>query len=163
MRPTRPSSLLLAIALAAVAAYVVVRAAYGSLPLLPRFAPLTLALVAVAEGYTGSTIRARIAGRPRTRPVLPLVVARTAALAKASSLAGAVVAGVYGGLLAYTLPRRGDLAAAGSDSVTSALGVVAALCLTAAALFLERSCRTPELPGPPGDGVGFPTPGPGGE
>ena len=53
------------------------------------------------------------ARRPGTRPVQPLVAARAVLVAKASALAGAIMAGAWAGLLAYVLPRSGDVAAAG--------------------------------------------------
>jgi hypothetical protein len=81
--------------------------------------------------------------------VVPLVVARLAALAKASSMGAAVCLGIYAALLAYTLPERDRLAAAGPDALVSGTGVVGGLLLAAAALVLERACRTPDPPGAP--------------
>jgi hypothetical protein len=54
--------------------------------------------------------------------------------------------GIWAGLLVYVVPRLGQLAAAGNDTATAAFGVVAAVALTAAALWLEYSCRTPAPP-----------------
>ena len=85
-------------------------------------------------------------GRPRGRPLHPMQVARAAVLAKASSTAGAVLLGAYGGLFAWTLPRRAQLAVAERDAVVAGLTALAALALVAAALVLERACRTPEDP-----------------
>lgn len=127
-----------------VAAYLVVRAGYGDLPPLPRYAPASLVALALAEAVGGSGVRARLAGTRGLRPLPALTVARAAALAKASSLVGALVTGGYGALALYTLSRRSDVAAARRDSVISVLGVLAAIALTAAALYLERSCRTPK-------------------
>lgn len=151
-----------------VAAYLVVRAGYGDLPPLPRYAPASLVALALAEVVGGSGVRARLAGSRGLRPLPALTVARAAALAKASSLVGALVTGGYGALALYTLSRRSDVAAARRDSVISVLGVLAAIALTAAALYLERSCRTPKPPdaatsGPPASGVpGQRPPGPAG-
>lgn len=150
MRSTRLTVLAAVAVAAGIAAYALARIGYGDLPPLPRYAPLTLVLLAAAEFATGSSIRARLAGRPRTRPIVPIAVARTAALAKASSVAGAFFTGGYGGLLVYTLGESDRLAAAQADAVTSFLGVLAALGLTAAALYLERGCRTPDPPQLPG-------------
>ena len=70
----------------------------------------------------------------------PLLAARTAALAMAASRAGALVAGLYGGMAIGLLPSWSTTA--GRDSVilgglTSALG----LGLAAVALWLERICQ----------------------
>jgi len=83
-------------------------------------------------------------GRPRGRPLHPMQVARAAVLAKASSTTGAVLLGVYGGLFAWTLPRRAELALAERDALVSGVTALAALLLVLAALVLERACRTPD-------------------
>lgn len=146
MRPTRPGPLLGAGLLAAVVAYLVVRTSYGSLPPLPGYAPVTLVLLALFEAGLARTVRERIAGRPsrRGRSLHPLQVARAAALAKASSMAGAVLAGLYGGFLGHVLPLQAEQAR--DDAVVAGASCVAALALTGAALLLERACRTPDVP-----------------
>lgn len=144
MTPTRPRDLLVAGLVAAVLVHLLVRLAYGSLPPIPTFAGATLGVLGIAEAVGGSSLRARIERRPGTRPVAPLVAARAVLVAKASSLAGAVMSGVWAGLLAYTLPRSGDIAAAAEDSVGAAVGLACALGLVAGALWLERCCRAPD-------------------
>jgi hypothetical protein len=79
-------------------------------------------------------------------PVQPLVAARSLALAKASAVVGAVMTGVWAGLLVYVLPRLDFLAAADADARTGTVGVAAALSLVGAALWLEYCCRTPTPP-----------------
>ncbi|MDT5023600.1 MAG: hypothetical protein QOE61_26, partial [Micromonosporaceae bacterium] len=83
---------------------------------------------------------------PRAGAVNPLLVARYAVLAKASSLAGAIFAGAYGGVAAWALSERGQLNVADADLPPSVAGLVGALALVAAALLLERACRVPEPP-----------------
>ncbi len=119
---------------------------YGELPRLSWFLPLSLALLALAEVMAAGQLRARIRRLPGTRPVEPLAAARSLALAKASAVVGAVMAGVWAGLLVYVLPRLDFLAAAADDALTGAIGVLAAASLVAAALWLEYSCRTPTPP-----------------
>lgn len=126
--------------------WVAVRQWYGDLPRLSWFLPLSLALLALAEAIAGSQLRAGIRRRPGARPVRPLVAARSVALAKASSLVGAVMLGLWGGLLAYTLGQLSYLAAAPADARTAGVGMVAALSLVTAALWLEWCCRTPRTP-----------------
>lgn len=148
MRPTRLSVLAALVLFAAAAGWALAEIAYGSLPPLPRYAPATLLLLAVAVGWTAASVRARLQGRPGTRPIVPMAVARHAALAKACSGAGALFAGFWAGVLIYTGSRL-DQRAAASDALTSVLGIVAALALVAAALWLERVCRVPRPPAKP--------------
>jgi hypothetical protein len=94
------------------------------------------------------TTRNRLAGKPGTHPVDPLAVARYAALAKASSLVGALAAGAYAGILAYILPLR-DAPGPHSDAFVAGVGVAAGLSLVIAAYTLERVCRVKRPKGPP--------------
>lgn len=119
---------------------------YGELPRLSWFLPLSLALLALAEVIAAGQLRARIRRRPGAPPVQPLVAARSLALAKASAVVGAVMTGVWAGLLLYVLPRLDFLAAASDDARTGTVGVLAALSLVAAGLWLEYTCRTPTPP-----------------
>jgi len=65
-------------------------------------------------------------------------------VAKASALGGAVMAGVWLGLLAHVLPRRADIAAASGDSAAAGIGLACALGLVGGALWLEHCCRNPD-------------------
>lgn len=146
MRPTRLVTLV-AVALAAAAgAFGLLLVGYGDIPAVPLTAPVSLAVLAAGEGYVAPSVRARLAGRPRTRPILPLTVARMAAFAKASGLVGALAVGAYVGLLGYVASHRGGRTAT-HDTVSAGLGLAAAVGLTAAALALEWVCRVPGRPG----------------
>ncbi len=154
----------------AVATWLLVRVAYGDLPPLRWWLPAPLALLAVAEAVAARTLRTRLhdlraaravgrgqapegARRPENvRPVEPMLVARLAVLAQASAYVGAVLLGVWLGVLAHVGPSVGRLQAAGSDAVTAALGVLVAGALVAAALWLESVCRVP----PDDEGEGGP-------
>jgi hypothetical protein len=150
VRPTRPGPLLALVAGFAVLLHVLADRAYGSVPQLPVYAPVTLVLLAVTELGMAKVVSDRLAhrldrrGRPRGRPLHPMQVARAAVLAKASSTAGAVLLGAYAGLFAWTLPRRAEQAFAERDALISGLSALSALALVAAALVLERACRTPD-------------------
>ena len=150
MTPTRPGTLLGLVVGFGLLAYVVAATAYGSLPVLPRFAPVTIVLLAVVELGMAKVVRDRMEhrrderGRPRGRPLHPMQVARAAVLAKASSAGGAVLLGIYGGLLSWTLPRRQELAASEQDALVAGLSAVACLGLVVVALLLERVCRRPD-------------------
>ena len=147
MTQTRPRDLLAVALVTAVLANLLFRLSYGSLPQIPLFAGVTFGVLGAAEAVAGNVLRARIRRRPGARPVQPLVAARAVLVAKASSLAGAIMTGVWGGLLGQVLPRAGAVTAAGSDSLAGTVGIVCALGLVAGALWLEHCCRTPDDPG----------------
>ena len=77
---------------------------------------------------------------------LELAVADPNALLPLVKHAGAIFAGFYAGVLVWLLAQRSRLAAAGNDTPATAGGLVAALALIAAALWLERACRVPRRP-----------------
>ncbi|WP_127781842.1 DUF3180 domain-containing protein [Rhodococcus sp. X156] len=147
MRFTRWQDLLTILVVAALASWLLVRTSYGSIPPLPRFAGLTLLALAVAELVLAFVLRSRIQRRGERRDdarlLDPLMAARSVALAKASSLVGSLMAGLWGGLLLYTAQNRAVLTAAAQDLPGAAIGVVSSLLLVAAALWLEQCCRTP--------------------
>ena len=141
MKPTRVSLLVLVAVVAGAAGYAITRSSYDTLPTPNLVALLWLALLAIAEFYIAVMTRARLAGRAGTRPINPLVVARFVALAKASSVVGAIAGGGYAGFLIWV--AKLDTPASSRDTRTSAFGVGFALLLVAAALFLEHVCRVP--------------------
>lgn len=143
MRPTRLGVLLLVAVVAAVLGYLLVDSAYATLPPLPRYAPVTLALLAVVELGLARVVRDRVArrARPGARSLHPMQVARAAALAKASSPTGALLAGGYGGVFAWLLPKEASQQR--TDLLVSGVSALAALGLVIGALLLERACRAP--------------------
>ncbi|SNS72548.1 Protein of unknown function [Geodermatophilus saharensis] len=170
MRPVNRRDLVVVTAGLALAAWLVVRATYGSLPPLRWWLPVPLAVLAVAEALGARTLRGRLAaqraarrggprreepGAPLVRPVEPMLVARLAVLAQASAYVGAVFTGVWAGVLLHVAPSVSRLSAAGSDTVTAVVGIACAAALTAAALWLESVCRVPPDGDdePPGDGA----------
>ncbi|WP_232661564.1 DUF3180 domain-containing protein [Pseudonocardia sp. TRM90224] len=144
MTPTRPRDLLAAGLLALLVANILVRMTYGSLPSIPLFAGATLGVLGIAELLGGNSLRARIKRKPGTNPIQPLVAARAVVVAKASAMAGAIVAGAWAGLLAHVLPNSATVTAAASDTASALVGLVSALVLVGGALWLERCCRAPE-------------------
>lgn len=144
MKPTRPIDLITAGVVAAVVVYLLVQLVYGSLPRLPLLAGVTLLVLAIAEVLLGNALRARIEGRPGTQPVQPLLAARAVTVAKASSVAGAIMAGAWLAVLGYVLPLGDEIDAAAGDTGAAVVGLASALALVAAALWLERCCRTPD-------------------
>jgi chromate transport protein ChrA len=144
LRPTSISVLVVAGLAAAAVGWLVLSFSYSRLPALPWTPALLLAVLAVAEGLLAQNTSARIQRKPGALPVQPLAVARYVALAKASSLVGAIFAGFSAGLVGWLLVEPTQAA---SDDVPSTTGgLAAALALIGAALWLERSCRVPEEP-----------------
>jgi hypothetical protein len=133
MRPTSGSVLVVAGLLAAAAGWLLLSFFYSNWPAPPWLPVIVLAVLAFGEGFLAQNTAARVQRRPGALPVEPLAVARYAVLAKASSLAGALYV-----FEPTKFARDAVPAAAG--------GVLAALALVAAALWLERSCRVPEQP-----------------
>lgn len=111
----------------------------------PWLAPVTLWLLAGAVFLWALLSRPRLQRKPGARPMPPMVAARTAALAMASSRAGAVVGGFYAGVALAAVPSletqagRETTWAAGAASLGS-------FALVAAALWLEHLCRLPQDP-----------------
>ncbi|OLF07800.1 hypothetical protein BLA60_26120 [Actinophytocola xinjiangensis] len=144
MHFTRARDLVVAGLLAAGVGYILFSTFYADLPRIPRYAGFTLLVLAVVEAVLGGSLRSRIRHRDGARPVQALTAARAVALAKASSLLGAIMFGVWLALLAYVLPRRLDLTAAASDTPGAVIGIGCSVLLIGAALYLEWCCRTPD-------------------
>ena len=156
MTPTRIRTLLLTAAAFAVVSWLVGRLIYSRLPPLPWTMVPALVVAAGAEAVTGRGLRARILGRPGTKPPHPLQVARMVALAKASSLAAAVIGGVAAG---FAVSAASSLPASvpGHDVITAGTTLGASVILAVAALYLEHCCR---VPGDPDRGPYVPPPRP---
>lgn len=139
MRRTRWTDLLVICVLIGVAAYLLARLGYNSLPPLSYGVPVPIAVLALIEFAAARRVRAAVRHDPRVRPLHAIAVARLVALGKASSLVGAGVAGAALGLLGELLPSVSSLRAAGHDVQVAALLLAAALLLVAAGLLLERA------------------------
>jgi hypothetical protein len=148
--PTRTRDLLVAGLVAALVVNLFVRLTYGSLPAFPLLAGATLGVLGLAEALAGNALRARIRRRPGTAPVQPLVAARAVLVAKASALAGAIMAGAWAGVLVHVVPRSAEVVAAAADAAAAGVGLLCALGLVGGALWLERCCRTPDDERPDG-------------
>jgi len=164
VKPTRISTLVIIAVVCAAAGWVLLRAVYAKLPPLPWTGVPALLIAAVAEVWTGRDLRARIAGSSRRgsgpgargsgpgardlKPPAPLFVSRMVALAKASAVAAAIIAGFAAGFDFYL---AGSLTASvpREDALTAVITFVAAVLLGCAALYLENSCRVPEDPDEP--------------
>jgi cobalamin synthase len=143
MHFTRARDLAAAGLVTAVLVHLLVRVLYGQLPAMPTFAGVTLLVLAVVEAVLAFSLRSRIRNPGEGRPLQPLTAARAVALAKASSLLGAIMLGAWLGLGVYVLPRRAEITAAAADFRSTVVGVTCSALLIAAALWLEWCCRTP--------------------
>lgn len=143
MHFTRARDLVVAGLLAAGIVFLIMQVAYGDLPPLPTFAGVTLLVLGIVEVALGASLRSRIHKPEGGRPLQPLTAARAVALAKASSLLGAIMLGAWLGILGYLVPRRGEVTAAAEDLPSAVIGLGCAAALIAAALYLEWCCRTP--------------------
>jgi hypothetical protein len=130
----------------AVVGYLLIRRFFGDIPDFTVFGGLTMAGLAAVEAIAAHNTRARIERRPRAGVLNPLLVARLAVLAKASSLAGAIFAGAYGGVAVWALSERDRLDVADRNLVPALVGLGGAVALVVAALVLERACRVPKQP-----------------
>ena len=156
MKPTRVSVLVIIAALCAVAGWLLLRGVYAKLPPLPWTGVPALLIAAMAEAWTGRDLRARIAARRGSgqragrdlKPPAPLFVSRMVALAKASSVAAAIIAGFAAGFDFY-LAGSLNASVPREDALTAVITFVAAVVLACAALYLENSCRVPADPGEP--------------
>ena len=163
MKPTRISTLVIIAVVCAAAGWLLLRAVYAKLPPLPWTGVPALLIAAAAEVWTGRDLRARIAGPGRgsgqgargsgqgardLKPPAPLFVSRMVALAKASAVAAAIIAGLAAGFDFY-LAGSLNASVPREDALTAVITFVAAVLLGCAALYLENSCRVPEDPDAP--------------
>jgi hypothetical protein len=146
VKPTRPRDLIVVFLGVGVVAHLIVSLTYGSLPSFPAPAGATLGVLGLAEAVAGWILKGRVERRAGSRPVEPLVAARAVLVAQASAVGGALVGGLWAGLLVYVLPRASTVTAAASDTTAAVIGLLCALVLVGGALWLERCCRTPDDP-----------------
>jgi hypothetical protein len=143
MRPTSPSLLAALTVLSGTAGWAGARLADGlggRALQIPPSAPLAMAIFAVALLIWTLLARPRLLRKPGTRPLAPLVAARSAALALAASRTGALVLGLYGGAAVGLMPRWNT--GQGRESVlASGLSAVGALLVMVIGLWLEKLCR----------------------
>jgi hypothetical protein len=167
VKPTRISTLVIIAVVCAAAGWLLLRAVYAKLPPLPWTGVPALLIAAVAEAWTGRDLRMRIAGTHRRgsghgargsgqgardlKPPAPLFVSRMVALAKASAVAAAIIAGLAAGFDFY-LAGSLNASVPREDALTAVITFVAAVLLGCAALYLENSCRVPEDPDAPEPG-----------
>lgn len=102
---------------------------------------LTIGLLAVAVFGVGWPVRQWVNG-DKSRRIDALRAARTAALAKAASAAGSILAGLFLGVVVHYLPTA-SIAARRSELIVAGADVLVSLLLLAVGLIVERYCRVP--------------------
>lgn len=143
MRRTRLADVAVLFVLAALATYAVLRAAYADLPTVQWFTAVPLLALGAAEFVTAGRVRAAVLHKPDHKPVTAIAIARCVALAKASILGGAGLAGVVAGLLVRVVPQAGRVDAAKHDVATGSVLLVASVVLIACGWRLERATVDP--------------------
>lgn len=149
MGPTRKRDLAAATVAAVVVGYLSLVLLYRWFPPITLWSGTSLAVLAAAEAGWGVHVRARIRageigmGGGRLHP---LTVARSVFAAKASAWVGALMAGWWAGAAGYLLQHRAEMRVAAADTPGALVASGCALALTAAALWLQYCCRSPEPP-----------------
>ncbi|GAA2144543.1 DUF3180 family protein [Glycomyces algeriensis] len=161
LKPTAPSTLAVVGLIGAALTLLLVARYYQQAPELAWYNSVVLfalaALLAWMAWTTRKTLRpsrrqaqaASAGGLPSRAPGRlegpehALQIARFAVLAKAAAIAGAAFFGAYLGFTVWLAVQSGRLTAAAEDLPSAVLGTVACAALTAAALWLEHSCRIP--------------------
>lgn len=143
---TKPSQLITAALISIIVSWLIVRVSYSSLPPVSLFTAVWIFVLAGVDIWASLYIRRRIekgeVGLDRTQ-LNPLVALRWLALGKASSLFGAILAGITIGAGCYVWPKYSVLVAAHDDTLGLALIAIASLCLSIAGMRLEKACKVP--------------------
>jgi hypothetical protein len=144
--PTRPRTLLILAVVATAVGWGVTRivdSVVGRFFPVPWSVPALMLLLAAAVALWARGTRDRLRRKPGTTPMPPLVAARTAALALATSRAGAVVGGFYLGVALGLAAYWSANDASRTLAIAALLTALASGLLVAAGLWLERVCRIP--------------------
>ena len=139
MRRTTALDLLAPFAIFGITAYVLLRVTYDSVPPLGLLVPVPLAALAVVELVVARRVRLAVRHVPMAKPMTAIAIARCVALGKASSLVGAVVAGVAAALLVRVFPEADTVSAARSDLRVGLFLLAAAILVCVAGVVLERA------------------------
>lgn len=114
----------------------------------PPLAPITIFFVLLALTIWTLMVKARLNPDNKQLSLDPIVAARTAALAMASSRVGSLVAGMYLGIFLMNFLQR-DHGIVAQRLFASGLTVVASALLVAVAIWLERMCKVKQPPAKP--------------
>lgn len=135
-------------AFVAIAAAILTTRFYGDMLAIPATVSLTLWAMAVMCGLLAVKVRrakeddAHGIGLDRSQ-LNPMTVAQFMLVGKASAWTGALVGGAYLGVGVYVVAHLATLAAASEDIVGVIASALGGTAMSAAGVFLERSCETP--------------------
>lgn len=141
MHFTRLRELLVAGIIGFVLVLLLFEVAYSSMPSLPLLGGATLLVLAGIEVALAFVVRSRIHSG---HVVTGVGIARTVALAKASSMLGSIMLGGWLAGVVFLGPEAATVEAAADDLPATIVGAVCAAVLIGAALWLEHCCRTPD-------------------
>ena len=111
----------------------------------PWYTALAMWLIFVSMLAWTLTFRQRMKPENREHRVHPIVAARTAASALATSRMGSVLAGIYSGIMIYDF-RNYSNAVSAEQAQICAMAAVPGFLLVILAMWLESMCRLPEPP-----------------
>ena len=138
-RRTRASDLAVPFLVFGVLTYLLLQAAYGSLPPFQWFTAVPVGALALVELVVANRVRGAVRHRPDARPMTALAVARAVALGKASALVGGALIGAELALVSYVLPDAGRTSAAAHDLRVGLVLLAVSIALLVAGLVLERA------------------------
>ena len=146
MRPTPPSSLLLAAGIALAIGWMTTWAFYRNVPPINLVASVFLFVLAIACVVLGRIVRKRIAdgeiGHDRSQ-LSPVTAAQWMLFGQSVAWIGAVLSGAYAGISIHVLLNAGELQAAANDVPGALAGVVGGAAAAIAGSWLERGCQAP--------------------
>lgn len=122
-----------------------VRSTGGGLPPIPAVLPILLVVLAITGVVAARWVRGWVDERKHERHLDALRVARLVAMAKAGAIFGAVVAGLYAGMVLVAVDLL-DVPLGRNRAIVGGIVVVAAMAVSVSALFLERACEAPPPP-----------------
>jgi type VI protein secretion system component VasF len=162
LKPTAPSTLAVVALAGAALTLLLVARSYQQAPDLAWYNSIAIFALAVLLAWMAWTTRRALRPSPRQLraasiggerpprapgrlegPGHALQIARFAVLAKAAAITGAAFFGAYLGFTVWLAVQSSRLTAAAADLPPAILGTVGCAMLTAAALWLEHSCRIP--------------------
>ena len=143
MRRTSTADLLGPFVVVGLLVYALLRISYESLPPLSYVVAVPLGALAVIEFVMPRRVLAAVGHRSGARPMEAVVIARCAALGKASAIVAAMVGGAAVGVLVRVVPDATRVDAASSDLRVAVAILVADALLLAAGLMLEREAIDP--------------------
>jgi prolipoprotein diacylglyceryltransferase len=111
----------------------------------PALAPVTIYVLAIALTVWTLMVKARLNPENKLVSLDPIVGARTAALAMASSRVGSLGAGFYSGVFLVNFLQR-EHSIVIDRLWASGLSVIGGIVVTVIALWLERICKIKQPP-----------------